>query len=62
MDTQILKTVGQVAGIGGLALGVFLLLFEDTIRKQIFPTLTKAYAYRFERKLTRDREPCLQEQ
>ena len=29
MDAQVLKTVGQIAGIGGLALGVFLLLFKD---------------------------------
>ena len=26
MDTERLKTVGQIAGIGGIALGVFLLL------------------------------------
>jgi hypothetical protein len=29
MDADVLKIVGQVAGIGGLALGVFLLLFRD---------------------------------
>ncbi len=46
MDAEVLKTVGQVAGIGGLALGVFLLLFREIIRKSIFPTLTKAHAYR----------------
>jgi hypothetical protein len=37
METMLLKTVGQVAGIGGLGLGVFLLLFRDVIRKNIFP-------------------------
>ena len=41
-----LTTVGQIAGFGGLALGVFLLLFRDIIRKQIFPQLTKKDAYR----------------
>ena len=46
MDAEVLKTVGQVAGIGGLALGVFLLLVRDIIRKSIFPTLTKAQGYR----------------
>jgi hypothetical protein len=46
MDAEILKTVGQIAGIGGLALGVFLLLFRDIIRKSIFPTLSKTHAYR----------------
>jgi hypothetical protein len=46
MDTKLIKTVGQVAGIGGIALGVFLLLFCDLIRKQIFPMLVKREAYR----------------
>ena len=46
MDTELIKTVGQVAGIGGIALGVFLLLFRDLIRKQIFPTLAKREGYR----------------
>ncbi len=46
MEADVLKTVGQIAGIGGLALGVFLLLFRDIIRKQIFPQLTKKDAYR----------------
>jgi len=41
METELLKTVGQIAGIGGIALGVFLLLYRDIIRKKIFPTLTK---------------------
>ena len=38
--------MGQIAGIGGLALGVFLLLFRDIIRKRIFPQLAKRDAYR----------------
>lgn len=46
MDAEILKTVGQIAGIGGLALGVFLLLFRDIIGKKIFPQLAKKDAYR----------------
>jgi hypothetical protein len=46
MEAELLKTVGQIAGIGGLALGVFLLLFRDIIRKQIFPQLAKRDAYR----------------
>jgi hypothetical protein len=52
MDPQILKTVGQVAGIGGVALGVFLLLFRDLIRKNIFPKLPAAEAYRLLRLIT----------
>jgi hypothetical protein len=49
VETSILKIAGQVAGIGGLALGVFLLIFRDVIRKKIFPTLTKDHAYRLMR-------------
>src|SRR3712207_5911273 len=52
MDVEVLKTVGQVAGIGGLALGVFLLLFRDIIRKNIFPKLPAAEAYRLLRLIT----------
>jgi hypothetical protein len=52
MDADVLKIVGQVAGIGGLALGVFLLLFRDIIRKNIFPKLPPAEAYRLLRLIT----------
>lgn len=45
MDTELLKAVGQIAGIGGVALGVFLLLFREVIRKKIFPMLPPAQAY-----------------
>jgi len=46
MDTELIKAVGQIAGIGGLALGVFLLLFRNIIAKNIFPQLKKDDAYR----------------
>ena len=46
MDIEFLKTFGQIAGIGGLALVTFLILFRDIIRKKIFPTLKKDDAYR----------------
>lgn len=52
MDAGILKTVGQVAGIGGIALGVFLLLFPNIIRKNIFPKLPSAEACRLLRLTT----------
>jgi nitrate reductase gamma subunit len=45
MEMELLKTVGQIAGIGGIALGVFLLLFRDIIRKKIFPALTKQQGF-----------------
>lgn len=46
METKLLSTLAQIAGIGGIALGVFLLIFRDVIRKRIFPTLTRQQAYR----------------
>lgn len=46
MDTMLLKTVGQIAGIGGLGLGVLLLTFREVVRKNIFPGLTKVHGYR----------------
>lgn len=46
MDAELLKTLGQIAGIGGLALGIFLILFRELIRKTIFPKLKKDDAYR----------------
>ncbi|GLR44025.1 hypothetical protein [Mesorhizobium amorphae] len=52
MDAAVLQAVGQVAGIGGLALGVFLLLFREIIRKKIFPMLPPAQAYRLLRLIT----------
>jgi hypothetical protein len=52
MEADILKTVGQVAGIGGLALGVLLVIFRDIIRKNIFPKLPPAEAYRLLRLIT----------
>ena len=46
MTADLLRTMGQIAGIGGLSLGVLLLVFRDIIRKTIFPQLTKQDAYR----------------
>ncbi len=46
METDLLHTVGQIAGIGGLALGVLLLVFRQIIARNIFPTLKKDDAYR----------------
>lgn len=47
MGTDLLKTLGQIAGIGGISLGVFLLLFRDVIRKNIFPKFkNEQLAYR----------------
>ena len=52
MDVSLLKTAGQIAGIGGLSLGVLLILFRDIIRKNIFPRLPPAEAYGLLRLIT----------
>ncbi len=46
MSIEILKVGGQIAGIGGIALGIFLILFRDIIGKTIFPQLTKQQGFR----------------
>lgn len=46
METQVLKVVGQIAGIGGLALGVLFLLYRDALRLKIFPKLPPDLGYR----------------
>ena len=46
VDPEILKTVGQVAGIGGIAIGALILIFREIIRKNIFPNLIRKQAYR----------------
>jgi hypothetical protein len=46
IDSEILKTVGQVAGIGGIAIGALILVFREIIRKNIFPNLIRQQAYR----------------
>jgi hypothetical protein len=46
MDDAILKTFGQVAGIGGLALGVFLLLYQQLLQRVRPASLTPKQWYR----------------
>ena len=46
MQAEILEALGQIAGIGGIALGVLLLVFRDVVRKAIFPRLTPDHGYR----------------
>ncbi len=40
-----IKEWGLIAGVAGLGLGVFLVLFREVIRKKIFPTLTKKQGF-----------------
>ncbi len=43
---NLLKTLGSIAGIGGISIGLILILFKDIIKKKIFPQLTKKQAYK----------------
>lgn len=46
-NAPVLKLLGQIAGIGGLALGVFLLVFQSIVGiKKLFPQLTQEQAFR----------------
>jgi hypothetical protein len=46
LEAEVLKTLGQIGGIGGIALGVMLFLFRDIISRIIFPKLSTEKAYR----------------
>jgi hypothetical protein len=46
MDDQLLKIVGEIAGIGGVALGVFLLLFKELLKKIVAPAVTREQWYK----------------
>ena len=51
MDVGILKTLGGVAGIGGAAIGMILLVYREIIRKNVFPRLSQKDAYRLLRQI-----------
>src|SRR6185295_4793206 len=46
MDAETLKVVAQVAGIGGIALAVLLMVFREVIQKNIFTSLSQEEGYR----------------
>ena len=46
MDAGIFKTLGETAGLAGLAVGLILLLYREIVRKNVFPALSKRDAYR----------------
>lgn len=46
MDAQILRIVGSVAGLAGLAVGMILQLYREIVRKNVFPMLTRTDAYK----------------
>src|SRR5215510_2894526 len=51
MTSETLKILGQIAGIGGIALGVLLIIFRDFLKKNIFAKLTKEQSFRLLRLL-----------
>jgi hypothetical protein len=46
LSSSFVETASAVAGIGGLAISVFLILSREIIRKNIFPNLTRLQAYK----------------
>lgn len=46
MDAQLLRILGSIAGLAGVAVGMILLLYREIVRKNIFPQLTRGDAYR----------------
>src|SRR5450432_810659 len=51
MEADILRVVGGVAGLAGLAVGMILLLYREILTKSVFPTLAKKDAYRLLRSI-----------
>lgn len=49
MNAELLETLGKIAGIGGIALGVGLIVFREVIRKSVLGALSKDDAYRLVR-------------
>lgn len=46
MDAKLIEVFGRFAGLAGLGLGVFLLIFRAILKKDIFPKLNTTQAYR----------------
>jgi hypothetical protein len=42
---EFIKEWGLIAGVAGIGLGVFVVLFREVIRKNIFPMLTKKHGF-----------------
>ena len=47
MNTEILETVGKIGGVGGIALGIFFLLFRKLIQQSLFQKFSATQASRF---------------
>jgi HEAT repeat protein len=45
MDLNLLKTLGQICGIGGISIGMVIVIFRDVIRKKIFPRLSSQQGF-----------------
>lgn len=47
MNAETIVSFGKIAGIGGIALGVFLFIFQDVLKKVALTSLTKEQSFRF---------------
>lgn len=43
---EVFETVGKIAGLGGLCVGLVLFVFRDLIARVVFPRLSVEYAYK----------------
>jgi hypothetical protein len=46
LDTTLLETLGRIAGIGGIAAGVLLIVFREVLRKTVFSKISPDHSYR----------------
>ncbi len=46
MEAQVIESVAKAAGIGGIAIGALMLVFRETLRKSIFPMMTREQGYK----------------
>lgn len=51
MNSEFIKILGEIAGIGGISLGVLLILFREIIRKNLFKRFSQNESYYFFRLL-----------
>lgn len=46
MDTAIVETLARIAGIGGVAVGVLLVLFREVLRRTVFSRISPDHSFR----------------
>jgi hypothetical protein len=52
MNAEMLETLGKIAGIGGICVGIALIVFHKVISESILATMSREQAYRLVRLVT----------